>query len=70
MIYEVPELWVWLSSRGMREPGEAFEACRSTWLPLIISIIFSVWMAALDQLKGRVMVLGSTGQNNSEIPAN
>lgn len=70
MIYEILELWIWLSSRGMREPGEAFEASRSTWLPLIISIIFSVWTASLDQLKGRVVLLGSTGQNDSEIPAN
>ena len=32
--------------------GKTLEALRSTWLPLSISIIFSLWEASLEPLKG------------------
>jgi len=47
--------------------GKTLEALRSTWLPLSISIIFSLWKASLEPLKGLAMVFGSANQSDSEI---
>ncbi len=47
--------------------GKTLEALRSTWLPLSISIIFSLWNASLEPLKGLAMVFGSASQSDSEI---